>query len=316
MISRVAESCFWLTRYLERADNVARLLRVNRALVLDAELGWMPLIVVVGEKDRYEALFDDADGEHVQNYLTWDERSPVSIMSSIRWMRENARMIREVMSLESWQCANRFWTWLCSDGARARYHDDTHEFYARVTSLSVEMQGWTQNTMMHDRPLDFMSLGRSLERASQTARTLDVKYHMLGATKSDRLETPLELAEWVALLNSCSAAEPFFKRKNDTPRGPRVAEFLLFDADLPRSIRHCVAHARELLLRIRKPLPDGIGDESLYRLLELHEHLEKGSIETVLQRGIHEELTFVVDSISEICNQVHFDYFDPQPAPP
>ncbi|MEO0815354.1 MAG: alpha-E domain-containing protein, partial [Myxococcota bacterium] len=152
LISRVAESCFWLTRYLERAENVARLLRVNRAVDLDQpiEHAWMPLIVVIGEQERFEALYDDRDDEQIQNYMTWDERNPVSILSSIRWMRENARTIREVISLETWQCANRFWTWLQSPKARSLYDEDPEEFYNRVTSLSVEMQGWTINTMMHD----------------------------------------------------------------------------------------------------------------------------------------------------------------------
>lgn len=318
LISRVAESCFWLTRYLERAENVARLLRVNRALVLDLEidLAWMPLIVVVGEKERFEALFDVADEVTVQDYLTWDERNPVSIVSSIRWMRENARTIREVISLETWQCANRFWTWLQSEAARTLYEDDVEEFYNRVTSLAVEMQGWTINTMMHDEPLHFTSLGRLLERAGQTARTLDVKYHMLGATDPTRLETPLEAAEWVALLRSCSAVEPFFKKRNELPSGAAVAEFLLFDEGFPRSVRHCVAASLGELRRIRQRLPEGIGDRSIERLLELDDRLSTRVIREVLEDGIHEELTFIVEAVAEVCNSVHFDYFDPQPFPP
>ncbi len=315
MISRVAESCFWLTRYLERAENVARLLRVNRASVLDLDhdTAWMPLIVVVGEKERFEAHFDHADGDTVQHYLTWDERNPISIVNSIRWMRENARTIREVISLETWQCANRFWTWLRSSDARTLYDDDVEEFYNRVTCLSVEMQGWSINTMMHEEPLHFTSLGRLLERAGQTARTLDVKYHMLGATDPDRLETPLEAAQWVSLLRSCSAVEPFFKKRSELPSGASVAEFLLFDARFPRSVRHCLSGALGELRRIRSGLPEGIGEHSFEKLQALDEHLASQTIRDVLDSGMHDELTELIDAISEICEQVHFDYFDPEP---
>lgn len=312
MISRVAESCFWLTRYLERAENVARLVSVNLDMVLDAPASWMPLIVVVGEQERFEAHFgDEASGETVQEYLTWDERNPASIVSSIRWMRENARTIREVISLETWQCANRYWTWLRSSDARARYDSDPQDFYKEVTRLSVEIQGWVMNTMMHEQPFEFMAMGRLLERASQTARTMDVKHHMLGSEDPGELESPLAAAEWGALLKSCSAAEPFYKRHSELPRGALVAEFLLQNPTFPRSVLYCLSRGERFLTRIRTSVPDAIGRESAEKLRALVRSLEETPCSTIMNNGIHNELTRIVEGTADVCNQIHFDYFDP-----
>ncbi|MEO1174055.1 MAG: alpha-E domain-containing protein, partial [Myxococcota bacterium] len=313
--SRVAESCFWLTRYLERAENVARLIRVNQDVVLDSQAGWMPLIVVVGEQERFEAHFgDDVSGEAVQEYLTWDERNPISIVSSIRWMRENARTIREVISLETWKCANRYWTWLRSDAARALYHSDPQDFYGEVTRLSVEIQGWVMNTMMHEQPFDFMAMGRLLERASQTARTMDIKHHMLGSEDPGELESPLAAAEWSALLKSCSADEPFYKRHSELPRGALVAEFLLQNPTFPRSVLYCLSRGERFLTRIRESVPENVGRASADKLRALVQSLENTPCSEIMNRGIHNELTRVVEATAEVCNQIHYDYFDPAPG--
>lgn len=318
MISRVAESCFWLHRYVERAESTARLLQVNRDFVL--EVGrprgdrWRPVVVVSGQ----EAPFRDAhgvtrfdDGERVQDYMTWDAGNPVSIVGSVRWARENARTIREVISTEMWQTINALWNWLVRGRGRRAYDRDRAEFYTHVKDSVAHFQGECHNTMMHEEPFDFMRLGMLLERGMQTARTLDVKHHMLGPTRPDQIESPAEAAQWMALLRSCSATEPFFKHSHGAPTGRSVAEFLLREKLFPRSVLHCLDRGWNFARRIRRRAPPHVGRRSTELLAALVREVESRPFDDVLEGGIHAELTRIIDATTEICTAIHADYFDP-----
>ena len=182
MISRVADHCFWLGRYLERAENTARVLEVNQTLLLDfavpLEQQWQPLCIISGIHDMPE----DADGETVQNHLTWESDNHASIVSSIAAARENARNIREVISAESWERLNYYYLWMQSSQARALYHSDRNAFYSEIKHINQLITGISEGTMSHGEAWEFIQLGKYLERAGQTARILDVKYHILLPT--------------------------------------------------------------------------------------------------------------------------------------
>lgn len=324
MISRVAESCFWLFRYIERAESCARLTSINRLIVLDANAAdverWRPVIVVVGEQERFEELigasgYHDDDG--TEEYLTWSEKNPVSIRSNLYWARENARMIREVISREMWETLNTWWQWLNSRAAQKEYKKDRSQFYQRIRSLCAEFHGISHDTMLHEEPLDFMRLGMALERANQTARLMDVTHHRVAS--SDRvassekatLETPWQSAQWVSLLKLCAADEPYFKRNRAAPTGSVVAAFLLQDPTFPRSVRHCFERAEESLGKIeiaaerRRPTP------SLLAIRSMADRLRSQNIVSVIQSGLHTELTHVVETTAMVCEQLHRDFFDP-----
>lgn len=316
MISRVAESCFWLQRYLERTENTARLVSVNRAFVLDVDLSaterWWPVVVVVGEHHRIKEHLNTerlADGDAIQQYLTWSGDNPVSIVSSTRWARENARTIREVISLEMWETINGFWHWLRSGPGRRQYREDAYAFYRRVREHAALFQGTCYNTMMHDEPFDFMHLGMLFERAGWTARIVDVKHHMV---ESD-FETPVGAAQTMALLRSCSATEPFFKTAREAPTPRRAVAFLLLSRDFPRSVFHCLKRAQNFLSRIR-PRTGPTGEKSWAMLAALLDDLERLSGEDIFERGLHDELTRIIDTTAEICAAIHSDYFDPHPT--
>lgn len=313
MISRVAESCFWLQRYLERADNTARLVSVNRAFVLDVDLGsaeqWWPVVVVVGEHKDIKAKLkaeQQADGEAIQEYLTWSERNPVSIVSSSHWARENARTIREVISLEMWETLNTFWHWLRGGPGRRLYREDAFAFYTRVREHAALFQGTCYNTMMQDQPFYFMQLGMLLERAGWTTRILDVKHHMI---ESEHV-SPVGAAQLMALLRSCSATEPFFKTAHEAPTARRVVGFLLLSRNFPRSVFYCLRRTQELLSQLR-PRNGQTGEKSWLMLAALLDDLERLSIEDIFERGLHDELTRLIEAIAQICAAVHDDYFDP-----
>lgn len=315
MISRVAESCFWLQRYVERMDNTARLANVNRAFVLDVDLSavqqWWPVVVVVGEQDRIKEHLSEEqlqEGDAIQQYLTWNEHNPVSIASSAQWARENARTIREVISLEMWETINAFWHWLRGGPGRRLYREDAFAFYSRVKEHAAMFQGTCYNTMMHDDPFVFMQLGMVLERAGWTARILDVKHHMI----SGDLVSPLGAAQLMALLRSCAATEPFFKTAHEAPTPRRVVGFLLLSRKFPRSVIHCMLRARDLLAQLR-PATGATGERSWMMLTALLDDLERMSVEDVFERGLHDELTRLIDSIARTSAAIHEDYFDPSP---
>src|SRR3954471_22211140 len=206
MISRVAEHCFWLARYLERAENTARVLEVNHTLLLDfhvpVEQQWRPVLIISGIHDDPH----EPTAEHVLEFMTWDRENPFSIASSLAWARENARIIREVISAEMWERMNYYHLWLQNGGGRAVYAADRPEFFAQVRRINQLVHGIADTTMSHGEAWEFFKLGTHLERASQVARIMDVKYHTLLPTVED-VGTPVDNAHWIAILMSCSGYE-------------------------------------------------------------------------------------------------------------
>jgi len=318
MISRVAESCFWLMRYIERAESCARLVSVNRLIVLDANVTaverWKPVIVVVGERERFEEVigadrYDEDDD--IEEYLTWGEKNPVSIRSNMYWARENARQIREVISREMWETLNTWWQWLNDKAARREYKKDRTQFYQRIRSMCAEFQGISHDTMLHEEPLHFMRLGRALERANQTARLMDVTHHRVAPNDKATLETPWQSAQWVSQLRLCAADEPFFKRHRSEPTGVAVAAFLLQDPSFPRAVRHCFERAEESLGQIELAAERRSPTPSLVAVRAMVDRLRVQNIVNVVQTGLHAELTHVVDTTASVCEQLHQDFFDP-----
>jgi uncharacterized alpha-E superfamily protein len=319
VISRVAESCFWLNRYVERVEVLARMLQVNLAFQLDIDLPdaerWRPLIVVTGQEADFLARHgaDSAeDPEVVQEYLTWSTDNPSSLFSSLRAARENARRIRETISLEMWEVVNDLWVFLTRREGRQAYHKDRDAFYRRLRDQSLLFHGVAQATMLHEDPFQFMRLGTALERVSQTARILDVKHHGIGPTAAGAAEeVPGEAAQWLAMLRFCSAVEPFLKREDNVLCGRAVAAFLLFDPSFPRSVTHSLARTRNFLELLGASGPPEIGARARRLVAETCEALAKLDIDAVLGAGLHETATWVVQTAAEIASSVEQEYFHP-----
>jgi uncharacterized alpha-E superfamily protein len=309
MISRVAEHCFWLARYLERCENMARVLDVNQTLLLDfdvpLEQQWKPLLIISGIHD----FAKHGDSEAVQEHLTWQTENPVSIASSLAYARENARIIREVVSLEFWERINYYYLWLQGDSSRALYERDRNEFYSQVRRINQLLTGVAEGTMSHGEAWDFFLLGKHLERACQTARILDVKYHLLLPTP-DLIGTPIDSAHWMAILKSCSGYEPFHKQRAGFEHGTQVADFLIFDRIFPRSVRFCLYKCKTASERISGRKRGEPGNELERQLDALIDWLNLLGIEDLVRAGLHESLTKVVDAIHEMGDAVYRDYFE------
>ncbi len=318
MISRVADSCFWLYRYMERVENVARLLDVNLLVVLDTKTNeqerWRPVLIVAGEEPRFVQRLGAScadDAQAVQNYMVFDEENPVSIVSSLRWARENARSIRDTISLEMWEALNAFWLWLGESGHKS-FVRNPHHFYSEVKEQCALFHGLTHNSVMHNDPFNFMRLGMLLERASQTARVLDVKYHAMGPSHPDK-ESLEEGIEWIALLRSCSGYESFFKKSGVQFGGPAIAAFLILEPDFPRSVLHCIGRAVNFIQRVRGTTPGPIGARAADLLGALYARLTSTNIRdiTSVKAGIHKECTRIVEETARICEAMRLDFFDP-----
>jgi uncharacterized alpha-E superfamily protein len=311
MISRVAEHCFWLARYLERAENTARILDVNQTLLLDfyvpLEQQWRPLLIISGIHD----YTGGPDAETVQRFMTWEPDNPCSIIRSLAAARENARIIREVISAEMWERINYYHLWMQGPSGRALYERSRSDFYSQIRRINQLIHGISDATMSHGEPWEFFQLGTCLERACQTARILDVKYHILLPTP-DQVGTPVDSAHWLAILTSCSGYEPYQKKQQRVLAEPStaVAEFLVFDAQFPRSVVRCVQECQKAVHAISgRPLDQPANDVE-HAIAGLLTWLNGRDIQTVMRAGLHESLTYVVNTIHDIGATIHRTYFD------
>lgn len=316
MISRVAEHCFWMSRYLERAENTARVLEVNQTLLLDLDVPieqqWRPLLIISGIHD----MPGEPDAELVQYYMTWEPTNPSSIVSSIAAARENARIIREVISAEMWERLNYYYLWMQSGDGRSLYDRNRSEFYSQIRRINQLIHGISDATMAHGEAWEFFQLGKYLERACQTARILDVKYHILLPTP-EHVGTPVDNAHWVAILTSCSGYEPYHKQhRGTTDPSFAVTEFLVFDPLFPRSVKRCLQECQKAAHAISGRALGHPGNRVEQSLDALLTWLNLIDITDVVRAGLHETLTSVVNRIHDIGEAINRTYFDVGPQTP
>ena len=321
MISRVADHLFWLGRYLERAESSARVCLVTRNLALDGELeprqAWQPAIVVSGEERAFRERHGDeafADGERVQEWMAWEPANLSSLHRTVLAARDNARSVREVLSLETWEAVNELHLWMQGAG-RELWSRDRHGFYRSIRQAAQLCLGVVHGTMLHDDGFDLILLGVMLERAGQTARILDVHHHALSQLERHR---GVEVSLWLALLRACSGSEPFMKRFQGEPTAATVARFLVLDARFPRSIHHCLHLAGRKLARVRSADADLRG-QSLSRLRTLESWVLDEARPHVEAGTLHLLLTRVVDETQAIAGEIGRELFgypaaDPTPS--
>lgn len=317
MLSRVADAVYWIGRYLERAENVARFAEVNQHLTLDlpssAGEQWEPLVDITGDAAWFHARYGEATRERVLHFLAFDPAYGSSIASCIRMARENARAIRDAITLETWEQIHKFHL-LVSDAAQ-RYPagDIPYEFFAEVRNASHLIHGIVEDTMSHGQTWQLMRLGRMLERADKTARLLDVKYFILLPSVED-VGTPWDDLLWCSLLRSASALEMYRKRFGRL-RPERIVEFLLLDRQFPRSVHFCVDRARACLHAI-SGTPAGTFRTTPEQLFgQIHARLSYTRAEDVLVGGLHEFIDELQIQLNAAGQGVADTFFAPKPLP-
>ncbi|MEO1790808.1 MAG: alpha-E domain-containing protein [Cyanobacteria bacterium J06629_19] len=322
MLSRVADSIYWLNRYIERAENVARFVEVNLNLLMDNPVGvaqqWDPLIAVTGDRTLFNERYDQATAERVLDFLTFDTTSPNSIRSCVRAARENARSVRETISSEMWEQVNAFYLQV-EDAAKEKDSRDSYEFYSEVKMASHRFAGVMDATLSWNESWQFGQLGRMLERADKTARILDVKYFLLLPTVQE-VGTPLDNLQWIALLKSASAYEMYRKTEQMiSPAG--VAKFLILDGHFPRSIKFCLKWAEDSLGQISGF--SGNSPVSSQRALgRLRAQMEYTTLDEIFQQGLHEFLDQLQLQLNQVGECVYTDFIalpesmNPPKSPP
>jgi uncharacterized alpha-E superfamily protein len=310
MLSRVADSIYWLNRYIERAENVARFVDVNLNLMLDLPSGvkqqWEPVVNTTGDLSVFKKCYGEATADNIIQFLTFDQDYPNSIISCLRMARENARSIREIISSEMWEEVNAFYL-MVQEAAKIKYFDALPEFFASVKMSSHRFAGVMDATMTHGEGWHFGQIGRFLERADKTARIIDVKYfYLLPSAKW--VGTPLDQIQWMALLKSASAYEMYRKCQHRiTPSG--VAEFLILNRQFPRSIHFCLWQAEQCLHKVTNT-PTGTWCNSAERALgRLCAELSYLTIDDVIQTGLHEFLDNMQQSINNVGTCIGETFF-------
>jgi uncharacterized alpha-E superfamily protein len=310
MLSRVANSIYWLSRYMERADNVARFIDVNLQMILDLPSGsqeqWHPLVSISGGDAAFSSKYPVATRDNVIKFLTFDEDNPSSIVSCLRAARENARTIRESISPEMWEQVNTFYLMVNAAAANERLRTSSSSFFSEVKKASQLFHGITDATMLHGEVWHFYRMGRLLERADKTSRLLDVKYFMLLPSVAD-VGSPLDDIQWAAVLRSASALEMYRKRHGHIAP-EQIINFLVLDHEFPRSIHYCLTNANDSLHAI-SGTPIGMYRNTAEQLLgQLRAELAYSDTLQIVTRGLHEFLDGFQTRLN-LVDQCIFDTF-------
>ncbi len=318
MLSRVAESVYWMSRYVERAENVARFIDVNYNLTIgegDAiAQQWAPLVNTTGDHELFEELYGEASRENVLQFLTSDERNPNSIRSCLSAARENARSVRETITAPMWEQINKFYLMVRGAARDEQPLRQPHDFCDAVKLASHSLLGLTYATMSHGEAWHFARLGRLMERADKTSRIVDVQYYLLLPTAAD-VGSSLDVVRWSALLRSASALA-MYRREHGRITPGHVAEFLLLDRDFPRSVRFCLMRAQDSLGEITGSRAGTFSCRSEQIVGRLRGELDYTSIDDVIQQGMHEYIDAFQTQLNELGNAVHEDFFTLRQTPP
>jgi uncharacterized alpha-E superfamily protein len=317
MLSRVAESVFWMARYIERAENVARFIDVNHNLTLD--LGgvvgeqWAPLVYTTGDWADFQERYAGPTRENILQFLTFDRDNPNSIAACLQHARENARAVREIISSAMWEEINKFYLWINEASRTGEALDRPYDFYNQVKRASHLLVGITEATMSHGEAWQFALLGRMLERADKTSRIVDVKYYILLPTVR-LVSSPLDVVQWSALLKSAGALE-MYRQAHGRITPAKVADFLLLDCEFPRSMRFCLVTAEQALREITGNHGGMFRGRSEQRLGRLRSDLVYATIGDIIDRGMHEFIDEFQDHLNQVGDAIRDDFFTLGAAP-
>ncbi|TRX49198.1 alpha-E domain-containing protein [Fulvivirga sp. M361] len=312
MLSRVADSIYWLGRYVERAENYARFIDVNLNLLLDLPPGlneqWEPLVTVTGDKDWYTSKYNNFSRDNVVFFMTFDEENPNSIISSISRARENARIIRENLARESWEKLNELY-YIVKNAKKKKVwlKNDPRVFFEQIKYGIQLIYGIADNSVSRTEGWYFSQIGQFLERADKTSRILDVKYHIL-LPSLEEVGSTLDFLHWAALLKSVGGFNTYRRFYGGIePAG--VLEFLALDQYFPRSILFCLRQAEKGLHCVSGSQESGYSNVAEKKLGALRSELEFADVNDVMDFGLHEFMDSIQIKINNISDEIHNRFF-------
>jgi uncharacterized alpha-E superfamily protein len=317
LLARYAEAVFWLARYVERAENLARILDVQETFARDSQgvHDWGAVVELNSDTERFAAAHPEATAEAVLHFYVIDRSNPTSILANLRAARENARMLRPLISTEMWSQLNVFYNRVQG----LRRGDLAEERLARLCAMIKEgceaHLGITAGTFYRDEAWSFYELGRAIECADQTTRLLDVKFMTLAARGDDLLGSAVDESQWIAVLRSAAAFQAFRRRH---PRGMRPAEvagFLLADHRLPRSVAHGLGVIEQSLTELRRQHGLRGTTAALEHLDGLRDDLHLDKIKVVVAKGgLHELNDWLQRGLIELTGIIGRSFFGHAPA--
>lgn len=311
MLSRTADHLLWMSRYIERAENLARLLDVTWQMSLvpqpeeAANQSWHAIIALNSLEAAFAAKHATVNGENVLQFMVSDPDNLSSIYSCLRMARENAHAVRGTLTTEMWETLNATWLEARGKSFEQIVHNGIGEYFEWVKLRSSLSRGVTMGTLLQDESYHFIRLATLLERADNTARILDVKYH--GLTPPDEDESATDFYQWGALLRSVSGFEVYRKVYRDVITPERVAELLILNRDMPRSLLFCM----QGVVKNLELVANGQSAETQRKAGQLHAQLRYARIDDILAHGLHEWLTDFMERIYLLGHGISQDFLAP-----
>ena len=315
MLSRAANNLYWMSRHIERAENTARLLDVTYRMsllpyrILESGQSWaepwaLPLVINGLASAYYERYPGPISTDQVLRFMVLDPANSSSVYSCVQAARENARTVRSSITSEMYEDLNTFWLEMRNQDYERIHANGLSSFFDWVKMHSHEFRGLAFGTMLRDEGYNFMRLGTFIERADNTARLLDVKYHTLLPSAAD-IGGAVDYYQWGALLRSLSAFDSYRKVYRDLITPMKVAELLMLRDDVPRSLHTCMNDIYEIL----KVICDQSSREAERMAGELHAQLHYGRTAQIIELGLHEYLMAFLDKLSTLTAEINRDFF-------
>src|SRR5687768_16375355 len=310
MLARVVENVYWLSRYLERAENTARIIGVNTNLLLDLPggiaPGWLPLVDISGNRAEFNAQYKEkgprGEERDVVQFLIADKENPGSICSSLTAARENARTLREILPTEAWELLNEFFAEFNKDLSAGINKRTRFDFLKRVVVTLQTIAGMLDGTMNRNDAHTFSTLGRNLERADMTSRIVDVRSAQLLPAETPELR-PFETVQWMSVLKSLSGYQMYRLKMRTRVKRTDVLQFLLRDDQFPRSCQYCLTQLENSLT----PLPRS---EGVNEVLETAARfIDRAPLATLDQPGLHDLIDRIQLNINNVHNMIAGIYF-------
>ncbi|TNJ47459.1 alpha-E domain-containing protein [Phaeobacter sp. B1627] len=309
MLGRTAGGLFWMFRYLERAENNARLLEAGWHIALTRSDGstneWESIVRTAGQAVAFDAKHDEYTAQNVINFLLRDMGNPSSVMASVDSARSNARQVRTALSREVWEATNECWMVLKGALSRPVSERNLHETLALIRNRASVVRGALHGTMLRNDIFSFARLGTFIERSDSTARILDVKYYVLLPSAAF-VGSSMDNVQWEVILRSVSAERSFSWLHAGSASPQRIAEFLILDERMPRSLAFCSTKVAQYLKHLERDY--GIRHESHVVAECIADRVQDKSIETIFQNGLHEFLGEFVQETVRLANHIEKDF--------
>ncbi|MEM7026842.1 MAG: alpha-E domain-containing protein [Pseudomonadota bacterium] len=309
MLSRVAEELYWMSRHLERAENMARIVNVHENLLLDLPkkipFGWQSTILITGGNDLFYELYEEPDEKSVIRFLIGDKKNPSSLFSCIIHARENVRTTRDIIPRESWELLNDVYHNIKNNMSTALGRRGRYAFLNGFIGDIHQITGLLAGTMTHDEGYAFLRLGRNLERADMTTRIIDVRSADLIENRDSEL-SPFDNIQWVSVLKSLTAYQMYRQFSSTRVKGSLVLKFLLQNEQFPRSVSHCICEVKKCI----ESLPNN--DSALREVMSLQRLNTGTDIDSLAKSGFHDHIDNLQAQIGSLHAIIDKSYFLPE----